>query len=370
VDCPKCGKNLQVVETKHWHKEEFNHFQIVTTCGGFQLIRVFEINHYCKKGYKSHYSTWEIYQHWISPKGKQVVMALNVNAMGGWRSGRTAWCWGSGLEIRNPDNNRYYLNGIHVVPRMKILPIIRRNGYKGSCHQYNMAYFFSLLLSSPKFETLLKSNQIPMLKEYANREDRINKYWAQIKTCIRHGYEIKQPDLWFDHLNYLEWFKRDNHSPKFICPEDLYFEHQKLIEKRETIEEATELETLKAKIEKSNVQYIKDKAPYLGMKFSNGVIDVVVLNHVREFYIEGKRMHHCVFRNEYYKEKDSLVMSARKGEVHLETVEISLKQMKITQCRGICNKDTEFHKDIIKLVSSNLPAIQKITKKRKTELVA
>jgi hypothetical protein len=370
VDCPKCGKTLEVTDTKHWHKEEYNHFSIVTTFEGFQLIRVFEINHYCKKGYKAHYGTWEIYQHWIPPKGKQVIMALNVNAMGGWRSGHTAWCYGSSFEIRNADNNRYYLNGISTVPRVKILPVIRRNGYKGCCHQYNMAYFFSLLLTSSKFETLLKTNQIPMLKEYANREDRINMYWQQIKICIRNHYTITQPDLWFDHLNYLQYFHKDIHNPKFICSPDLINEHQKLIEKREEIEEKNELESLKAKIEESNVQYIKDKAQFIGMKFSNGVIDVMVLNHVREFYIEGKRMHHCVFRNAYYKDKDSLVLSARRGEIHLETVEISLKQMKITQCRGLCNKDTEYHKDIIKLVSSNLPVIKNASRKRKPALVA
>lgn len=369
VDCPKCKKTLKVTDTKHWFHEEYSNFQIMTVINGLQLIRVFEIHHYCKKGYQAHYTTMEIYQHWISSKGKFTIMSIGVNGMGGFRYGRTMWVWGSPMEIKTIDNNRYYINSVATLPNRKILPVIRRNGYKGSWHHYNPGYFFSQVLSSSKFETLLKTGQIEMLKEYANREDRINLYWNQIKICIRNKYNITQPDLWFDHLNSLAWFKKDNHSPKYICPVDLHVEHQKLINKRSAIEEEAGLIKLNAKITKANKKYQIDKAPYIGMKFSNGIINVVVLDHVREFYIEGTRMHHCVFQNEYYNMENSLVLSAQKDNVRLETVEISLKNMKITQCRGACNQDTEYHKDIIKLVNSNLPAIKAASKKRKIELV-
>ena len=82
-ECPSCGKKLEMAEGKSWKHEEIDHFQIMTTCGEFQVIRMFCVNHYCKKGYKASYSCLEIYQHWISPKGKLVILAIGSNPMGG-----------------------------------------------------------------------------------------------------------------------------------------------------------------------------------------------------------------------------------------------------------------------------------------------
>ena len=70
-------------------------------------------------------------------------------------------------------------------------------------------------------------------------------------------------------------------------------------------------------------------------------------------------MHHCVFSNEYYTKPDSLILSARINNQRIETIEISLKTMEIIQSRGACNKDTEFHHKIIKLVRKNMKAIRK-----------
>lgn len=54
--------------------------------------------------------------------------------------------------------------------------------------------------------------------------------------------------------------------------------------------------------------------------------------------------------DEYYSKPDSLILSARINNQRIETIEISLKTMEIIQSRGACNKDTEFHHIIIKLV--------------------
>lgn len=56
-------------------------------------------------------------------------------------------------------------------------------------------------------------------------------------------------------------------------------------------------------------QYRKAKGRYLGIAFSDGEIEVRVLQSVQEFIEEGKAMHHCVER--YHDKSDSLILSAR-----------------------------------------------------------
>ena len=73
---------------------------------------------------------------------------------------------------------------------------------------------------------------------------------------------------------------------------------------------------------------------------------------------EGKALHHCLFTNEYYLKEQSLILSARIEGKRIETIEVSLETMKIIQCRGLQNKNTEYHDSIIDLVHRNIKQIQ------------
>ncbi|WP_410492860.1 PcfJ domain-containing protein [Dysgonomonas sp. GY75] len=46
------------------------------------------------------------------------------------------------------------------------------------------------------------------------------------------------------------------------------------------------------------------------------------------------------------------------NEQRLETIELSLTELKVLQSRGISNKITKYHQQIIKLVENNIPLIQ------------
>ena len=109
--------------------------------------------------------------------------------------------------------------------------------------------------------------------------------------------------------------------------------------------------------------YNKEKSKFFDLKLSDGKIVVIPLKSLEEFKKEGEIMHHCVFSNEYFKKKDSLILSARIGKKHIETVEVNLKTFSIVQSRGVCNKDTEYHDSIVKLVNNNMNLIQKCLKK-------
>ena len=100
------------------------------------------------------------------------------------------------------------------------------------------------------------------------------------------------------------------------------------------------------------------KSPFFGITFTDGVIQVKVLESVQEYLEEGKALHHCVFTNEYYLKEQSLILSARMNGKRIETIEVSLETMKVIQCRGLQNKNTEYHDRIIDLVNRNIRQIQ------------
>ena len=106
-------------------------------------------------------------------------------------------------------------------------------------------------------------------------------------------------------------------------------------------------------------QYRKLKSPFFGLAFTDGHIQVKVLESVREFYEEGMVMHHCVFSNEYYLKPDSLILSATMDGKRVETVEVGLKDFEILQSRGVNNTCTEHHKQILSLVKKNMNLIRK-----------
>lgn len=91
-------------------------------------------------------------------------------------------------------------------------------------------------------------------------------------------------------------------------------------------------------------------------------IHIKVLDSVEAIRQEEEAMHHCVFANEYYLKPDSLILSATITGRRIETVEISLKQWQVVQSRGVCNRDTEYHDRIVRLVNRNIHLIrQRIT---------
>jgi len=83
-----------------------------------------------------------------------------------------------------------------------------------------------------------------------------------------------------------------------------------------------------------------------------------------EFLKEGTLLKHCLFVNEYFAKKDSLILSARIDNQPIETIEVCLSKIKVVQARGLHNEPTEHHNEIIDLVNANLNKIGKAMKKK------
>ncbi len=73
-------------------------------------------------------------------------------------------------------------------------------------------------------------------------------------------------------------------------------------------------------------------------------------------------MHHCVER--YNDKSDSLILSARIADRRVETVEVSLSRLQVVQSRGACNRNTEYHDRIVRLVNDNMSLVRAARHKR------
>ena len=214
---------------------------------------------------------------------------------------------------------------------------------------------FRTLLTDSRAETLLKTGYTKLFKRIVDSgwERNIDNYWQSIKICIRNGYTIKYATLWCDYIDLLRFFGKDLHNSKYVCPTDLKAEHDRYVIKKAKADAQQELEK---QLEKE-AEYREAKEKFFGLMFSDGVISVRVLESVAEIILEGKLMHHCV--GSYHTKTDSLILSACIDGKKIETIEVSLTQLRAIQSRGVCNKNTKYHDRIVNLVNQNIPLIEK-----------
>ena len=124
----------------------------------------------------------------------------------------------------------------------------------------------------------------------------------------------------------------------------MYKAHEIALASYKKIEKKVTEEEKRKKAEKENKVYVKEKEKFFGIRITDGELSIQVLQSVLEFIDEGDSMHHCVYENEYYKKKDSLILSAKVNGERMETVEVSLKTFKVIQSRAACNKTSAYHK--------------------------
>ena len=320
--CPDCGMELEALRTRKRVFNENEYFCIITTCKQYQVIRFFFVKSRYKAGQAAEYSIYEVVQRWISPKGTTVTVA---RLRGMSILYYDLWAEYSDMEVRK-----------------NILP-------------YDL---FTAILSDSRSETLLKAGQYPMLRHYIRSSFDIERYWASVKICIRNGYTIADGSMWRDTIDLLRLFGKDTNSPKYVCPSDLKAEHDRLMHKRNKEIERKKLEERIRQAKKHEKAYRKLKGIFFGIAFTDGTLQVRVLESVAEFAAEGTELHHCVFSNSYFLEKNSLILSATIDGKRIETVEVSLKTLEVVQSRGLHNSNTEYHDRIVNLVNSNVNLIR------------
>ena len=347
--CPHCRAKLQVRETYGRKLQQKQYFTLLTTCGEFQVLRMFLLAVGMEKGYKAQTSVIEIGQYWWNMQGRKAVVAIQ-RVSGHYVD---SFSYYSPMEIRNDSEAYRYVSYSPTYPKFKVTDILRRNGFKDDFYGIVPILLIPALLTDSRVETLLKAGRTDHLRYFLANKKTFEELWQSYKIAVRNGYEIADISLWCDYVDTLRRLGKDIHNPKYLCPADLKGEHDRRHEELIRQREQEEVRRKKKKAVEDEKRFKELKSKFFGICFTDGTIQVHVLESVQEHLEEGESMHHCVFSNAYYLKEDSLILSATIEGRRIETIEVSLRTLEVVQSRGICNKNTEYHEQIINLVNSN-----------------
>ena len=373
--CPECGAKCEVKNFKTGMKNTAALVSTIEVFKGVQVVRTFEASR-CNynNGGKTQYSMTELYQIWMLESGREIITSIGYDRACNyfhWHFGEPYSigrhiCGGGGYYYEDV----YDIRDNYIYPRMSVAlylkekridekyiknDVLGRNDIPPTRH-------ISAICGNRCYETMAKIGLKNLFFSIVKHGKSPDRYWPSIKICNRHKYDIKQPNIWLDHIDDLEYLGLDTHSPHYVCPENLTEMHlltnARAAKKR--AKERTEKEL--AKLGKEKAKFIEMRSRFFGLSFHGQNVTIVCIKSVDEVAEEGTLLHHCVFNNGYYKKPDSLLLSARDNSTKkpVETIEVDLKTFRILQSRGHCNQDSPFHKEILSLVNNNMTAIRKL----------
>ena len=352
--CPQCGAGLEVITTRARKLKQRQYFTVLTSSGGYQVLRMYLLIAGMEKGYQATSSVMEIGQYWWDERGRQSIIAVQ-RTMGHYID---SFAYYSPMAIRH-DNEAYrFIARCPLYPEVKLSDTLQRNGFEGKCYGIAPTSLIPALLTDSRAETLMKARRTEHLAYFLSRPRNWDAYWPAYKITLRRDYDITDIALWCDYVDMLRRLGKDTHNAHYVCPEDLQQAHDEVHRKLRARQEREQEEHKRQKAQEDEARFQKLKAPFFGITFTDGTIQIRVLESVQEYIEEGQVLHHCVFSNEYHLKEKSLILSARIEGKRVETIEVSLETMQVIQCRGLQNKNTEYHERIIELVHQNMKQIQ------------
>ena len=351
--CPNCNQKIWLQQTGKRKFETQSYFSIISVYKNFQVIRYFILKkQYQTKSSPLQYSN-EVMQHWLDDKGRITYLAKSCNQHPYYYDN---WQTYTPLQIAKSNSwrskSRLGIIPNEIYPIKKVLPIIKRNGFKGQFFDFLPTLFFKRLMTNPIFETLLKRQRMDFATSLPF--ETIEKLWPQVKIAIKNNYCPENYTDWVDLINLQKQFNKDIHSPKYICPNNLSYEHQKYVKKQRELVQKQQLKEQIEHIQKSEHSYVQQKKKYFSINIQNNSFSIVVIKSVQDFMIESNKLKHCLFSNKYYEKDESLILSARTPDNQpIETIEVSLSNFEIIQSRGLNNLPTQYHDEIVDLINEN-----------------
>ena len=304
--CPQCRASLQVKTTRMRKIQQKQYFTLLTTCGEYQVLRMFLLVVGMEKGCRAQSSVIEIGHYWWNDAGRQALVAIQ-RTFGHYID---SFSFYSPMAIRNDSEAYRYVAYSQIYPKLKVTNTLYRNGFNGEFHGIAPTQLIPALLTDSRAETMMKAGRHKDLRHLLSRGKGLDNYWNSYKLTLRHHYIISDIALWCDYVDMLKRLGKDIHNPKYICPSDLRGEHNKREAElhRQREREAMERKREKAMADEERFRELKSK--FFGIRFTDGTIQVHVLESVQEYLEEGAELHHCLFSNEYYLKENSLILSA------------------------------------------------------------
>jgi len=367
VECPNCKRNVKIENTRSSVFSDAGYFCVLDRIEEFQVIRKFDVKVYFKTHKPRRAYLSEISRIYIDEKGNHEIIGYSCS--NSWYGER----WTHLFDLKQPNTLKSHDFSLKYgyYPYKKIMPKLKRNGFKGKDFQFPLASLFKALLSNQRAETLYKIKRFDFLEYYLlkRRGEYIDTYWQQIKLAIKRGYRFKDLGTWFDYLRMLERFGKDTMSPRYIFPQSIEKEHKKYVERQRKIDRKIRFKQLQAEMAIDQKTYLKEKRKFFKLAFIKDNLTIEPVKSVKQLYTESDKLMHCAFQNAYHKKDYSLLLSAKINNEPVATVEVNLYNFQIIQARGWDNKKTKYDKEILSLVSENMKQIKEasvIRKKRKT----
>ncbi|MDR2223528.1 MAG: PcfJ domain-containing protein [Flavobacteriaceae bacterium] len=362
ITCPHCKSKLKVeYSNKRTFNDKYRCFGVTEIVNyqdyQFQVVRAFDVAKYCKKGEKVEYRFYEVCQNWYDAKsGKHIIYSRLDNG----------YSFSGNLEIRNKSYWKTYDPYISVFcPTSMFQEKYSKYGINHQMNNTTLERIFNIVRSSNQAETLLKAGYSNIINVFQTFE--LYDYWKALKISIRYKYKIKEADIYRDYLQLLKELKKDLSNPSVVCPKNLKREHDKvlkIVSKKRAKEEAIRIRKAAVKKAIDDAEALKkfqaEKEKFFDIEINGNGIKILPLKSIEDFISEAETHKHCVLSNSYYKREDSLILKALVDNKSVETIEFSLTNMKIVQSRGLQNKPTEYHDDIINLLNSKIHLIKKI----------
>lgn len=364
VICPECGRKLKVDTSRKYNFHESEYFAVTRKCNGFQVIRMFFIKTYLKRGSKAVHFIREAFQRWITPAGQNLIVGRRRHWLAYYCD---SWDWGSEMELRS-EHLAHSVSPCALVGKSSAIPELFRNGFNWQYHDCNPASLFSLLLKDNRIETLWKVGQYDLVRHFMKVGIyHLYRYWPSIRIAIRHHYNIKDSTVWLDLISFLFELREDIHNPKLICPINLqttHDEYQRRVEvrrarERERRARQQELEAEQRYIDNAKQvlqdqqNYKRSKSKFFDLLFVDKELTIKPLVSIQEFIEEGQLHHHCVFACKYFNKENSLILHAMIDGTSVATIELNLENLEIVQCRGKFNTKPEHYDRIVSLINKN-----------------
>ena len=350
--CPECSTRIEIKDTKERVIRDKSYFNVITTMEGYQVIRMFLMIVEMHKGMKANPAYLEIGSYWIDSNGKTTVVGLQ-RTLGHYID---CFAFGSPLEIRRDNEAFQRISDEWVYPRIKVTDTIKRNGFKGSCHYIYPVTMFQELLTNSKAETLMKANEIELLRYLCARPTNkayIDTYWNTIKIANRNGYKVKDSRMWMDYIKMLERCGKDILSPKYICPANLKEAHDEYIDKVNRLRQKEQREKERQQAIEDKARFEELKSRYFGMAMTDGEIEIHSIDTIDDYYEIGQRQSICCGSAKYFLKEDTLTLTAYIGNKQIATLEISLDDCHIIQCRAFANQVCEYTEQIAGIINAN-----------------
>lgn len=95
------------------------------------------------------------------------------------------------------------------------------------------------------------------------------------------------------------------------------------------------------------------KSRYFGLAMTDGEIEIHSIDSIDDYYKIGEKNHICCGTAKYFLKEKTLTLTAYIREKQIATIEISLDDYRIIQCRAFANGICEYTEQIAGIINAN-----------------